>query len=322
MKINLYSLFFLLCLMIVGVQPANSQTIFEGQVLDKTTDLPIPAVTVTLLKKHIIVLSNDQGYFKIIVDGVLPEDELIFTSIGYETYKLPVKMYTSDSYIKMQPTNTLLNQVNVKAGKLKQMTIDKFLVPNINPFETKATGVMAISNTLEAKLFNIPTKDATLKSVQFGRRDYGDHFITTNKFARFKLHIMNVDTITGAPGKTIFTKDVNLQDNSHIVSIDLSKDKIVLPSTRFFIAIEHLFIPYNEVVSIEASKKVAGTDKKGDQVLEDTPLYYVEYQPFLATYPQNHPIMFWYKKDQYSSWLSRSIAANNDTMTLSVTILY
>jgi len=300
---------------------AYAQKIYEGQIIDKATELPIPAATVTLSKKHISTSANDQGYFKLSVDSVTDDDVFIFTSIGYQTYKLPVKNYTPYPYIKMQPTNTTLNQVNIKAGKQKQVTLDKFLVTKTYYYRPRISGVMVANTRWIAKLFNAPTAGAKLLSVQLGREDFGELLIKTNKFARFNLCVMDVDSATGGPGNTIFTKEVNLQDNSHLVAIDLRENKINLPTANFFVAIQWLFIPYNEVISMSTSPKVAGKNKDGDQILDDTPIYFIDYQPFLSGYPQTHPVNFWVKSND-DSWRPRDVKPYINSAALSVTVLY
>ncbi|HWZ35916.1 MAG TPA: carboxypeptidase-like regulatory domain-containing protein [Mucilaginibacter sp.] len=299
-----------------------AQTVYEGQVIDKTTELPIPAVTLTLIKKHFNTLTNDQGYFKLPANNTAVNDTIIFTSIGYQTYQLPVRDYKPYPYIKMQPTLTRLNQVNItaRARKQKQVTLDKFLVSNSNFYKKTLMGVMVGNDKWTAKLFTLPTINTKLLSVQLGRDDLSDYFITTNKFARFNLHIMDIDSAKGSPGRILLTKEINLQDNSHMVLIDLSKDNLTLPSSKFFIAIERLFIPYNEVISIAPDYKAAGTNKKGEQILDDTPCYLIEYQPFLQPYPQPHAVSIWFYKN--GSWVSHTFAAHVNTMALSATILY
>lgn len=321
MKRNFHGLLVLFILLIVSKpQAAYSQIVFEGQVIDKITELPLPAVTITLSKRNINTITNDQGYFNMSVDRVSADDILIFTSVGYQTYQLQIKNYKQYPYIKMQPTNTTLNQVNIRAGKQTRVRLDKFLLLNTNLYKTNPNGIMTVTNRWTAKLFYSPKANAQLISVQLGRQDYGNYLITTNKFARFNLHIMDIDAVTGLPSKILFSKEINLSDNSHLVSIDLRNYNVILPSSKFFVVIEHLFIPYNEVVSIVPEQKVAGTNKKGKQILEDTPLYIICYQPFLATYRQDHPVTFWFK-DKSDSWTSQTVV-KYDTACISATILY
>lgn len=299
---------------------SRAQTVYEGQLLDNITELPMPAATVTLSKRHLSTQTNEQGYFKIAVDSAAVNEMLIFTSVGYKTFKLSASNYKPGIFIRMQPGENILKQINIKARKEKKVTLDRFVVSSTNFFHPIISAVMFGRNyKWMAKLFEAPSPGAKLENIKLGRDDFGNHLITINKFARFNLHVMAVDSVTSAPGRILFTKEINLQDNSHFVSIDLSKDNISLPSAKFFIAIEYFFIPYNEVVSMSTAPKVAGKDKDGEQVLDDTPIYYILYQPFLSISIQNHPATMWYK-DLGDKWISGS--TNKGGPNVSATLIY
>lgn len=65
MKRNLCSLLFLFVVLIIKVSRGLLASDLEDLVMNKTTELPIAAVTITLSKKSIGMLANDQGYFKL-----------------------------------------------------------------------------------------------------------------------------------------------------------------------------------------------------------------------------------------------------------------
>jgi hypothetical protein len=301
-----------IALMLMGCISSNlyGQQIYEGQVVDKLTELPVSAVTVRLMKQNIALATNDQGYFKLIATGVTITDTIVFTSVGYETYKLPVNAYQSQMFIKMEPSNILLNNVIIREGKIKYITLEKFSISDIK--EARFQGhtinptISFFSHHSFAKLFVAPHDNAQLVSIQMGRRDYLDFesnkaYTTTNKSARFLLNIMSVDPRTGGPDKLLYTKEITLQDNSLMVSVDLSKDKIVIPTAKFFIGIEWLQIPFNEVINLNPIKRVEKINKKGEQIMEDVAQYSILYQPFLVTY--DHPFYI----PKYSIALSATI---------------
>ncbi|NNU34625.1 hypothetical protein HK413_12070 [Mucilaginibacter sp. S1162] len=68
------------------------------------------------------------------------------------------------------------------------------------------------------------------------------------------MHVLAADTDSGQPGKTLLTKEVILTDNASFITIDTGKDKINLETGVYFVAIEWLFIPFNEVISFSGSK--------------------------------------------------------------------
>ncbi|MFD2147183.1 hypothetical protein [Mucilaginibacter antarcticus] len=96
------------------------------------------------------------------------------------------------------------------------------------------------------------------------RKDDLPH-VSTNKLTRFLLHVITPDTITGEPGKKLFTKEITLNDNSLRITFDLSNEKIILPNRKFFVAIEWIHAPVNEVVRLDIGEKVDKVKKDGSQ---------------------------------------------------------
>ncbi|WP_214227720.1 carboxypeptidase-like regulatory domain-containing protein [Pedobacter sp. B4-66] len=319
MKKSYQFLLFLITVSIFIVLPyfAEAQKIYEGQVLDKTTNLPLPATTVTLQKENISVKTNDRGYFKLLAKDAIKDDVLLFTFIGYKTYQLSVKDVKDYLFIELESTSASLNEVNIKAGKIKNITLEKFWFADIRE-ESKVTGGIMIGNSkFSAKLFEAPVENAILLSVQLGRKYFGNYLVKPNKFARFILHIKGLSNSTGGPGETIITKDVTVQDNSHLITIDFSKDSVLLPS-KFFIVIEYLFIPFNEMISVVTEKKAKGLNKKGRQVTEDAAAYSIAYQPVISVYMPHKLSPLW-SVDEKGNWKSRQ---SNKTMAISATIRY
>jgi hypothetical protein len=307
-------------LFVIGALPmaSHAQVIYEGQVIDNNTELPIPAVTVTLVKKKVSSLANDQGYFKLVVNDIAANDELIFTSIGYKSYSLPVKNFKSEMFIKLTPVSNMLNQVNISGGKA---TLEKFSMADVRYYDTKYryVGLIIGSPLALAKLFEAPKDNVQLKSIQLGRADHTRDLLTNYTNARFLVHVYSVNAVTGAPDKVLFTKDVTLQDKSRIVLIDLTKDHVIIPYAKFFIAIEWLFIPFNEVFSINYKPKNAYTNLLVRDNPDDTAIYVMSYQPFLAYYnTYNKQKKLWSKKSN-GDWV---MLTSTSTLALSAAIFY
>jgi outer membrane receptor protein involved in Fe transport len=89
----------------------------SGHVIDYKTQIPVPYVTIELSNKKRGVVSDDQGYFSIVV----PSDTstIIISCVGYETVKeklnpnLPFSEYT----IRIKEAVRQLNEVTVTAEK-------------------------------------------------------------------------------------------------------------------------------------------------------------------------------------------------------------
>jgi len=129
---------------------------------------------------------------------------------------------------------------------------------------------------------------------------------------------MTIDTITGKPNKKIFTKEITLMDNALKVTIDLKNDKIVLPSTKFFIVIEWLRITLNEVITLDIVKKLEKVRKNGSQLLQDESQYIIRYQPCIVGFPGNKPTQGWIALDNIN-WEPQTMY---NSIALSATITY
>ncbi|WP_214071044.1 carboxypeptidase-like regulatory domain-containing protein [Mucilaginibacter sp. dw_454] len=318
-------------LVVILLLPALSfaQKVYDGQVINKITEDWIPNVNVLLLKEKIGTATNAQGYFELSSEKPLPDDTLQFSSVGYKTIKLPVSAYQSQMFIALEASNTRLNEVDItNKRKLKNIVLDKFGYADLKPVSARfyhhSTEVVKTTTVL-AKLFKAPKDNVLLLNISLGRQDLptSPSYSVRNKFTTFLLHIMTQDSLTHAPGKIIFTKTISLTDNALWVNIDLTNDKVRIPSKDFFIAIEWLINPYNEIIEVNRAPKVAKTTKRGFQLLNDVSEYHISYQPFLIGYDNEddtrvHALLYTRINNQWQ--LDRQIYKNE--LALSATIQY
>jgi hypothetical protein len=278
-----HSLFcFLLCLL-----PALclGQTVYEGQVINSVTELPIQGATVKLLKGNLGTQTNAQGYFRISIQNPVVNDTLQFSSVGYVTFKQVVTANQPQMIITLNASNTTLNEVRVTAAKSKPITLNKFNINDIRELETSNVTyrTMPFTNSVTAfcgKYYKLPQADMMLNTVKLGRRNL--EWSTVSPNAQFLLHIVLPNPTDGKPGKTIFTKTVTLTDNAQLVTVDFVKDKVTIPGTGFFVLIEWLNIPYNQLITLSLREDY---DQNG-RWQSDRPVYRVSYQPALVFYTQ------------------------------------
>lgn len=268
----------------------QAQANYDGQVIDKATEDPIPGVNVTLIKERIGTQTNKRGYFELSSEKPLPEDTLQFSFVGYKTFKLPVSQYQSQLFVTLEASNTQLEEVRIdKKRKLKEIVLDQFHSYDLKDVHSQAYShpTEAVkSQTALAKFFTAPNLNARLLKVSLGRMDLpaAPTYAVRNKFTTFLVHIMSQDSVTHAPGKILLTKTVSLDDNSLWVDIDFTNDKFIIPIKNFYITVEWIINPYNEIIGVHNAPKVAKTTKRGYQVIKDASEYYVWYQPFLIGY--------------------------------------
>lgn len=304
-----YIFVILLCLIPVL---SSAQDTYEGQVINKVTEFAIPDVTVSLLKEKVITKTNDQGYYNISSENRIPNDTLQFTSVGYKTFKLPVSAYQKQMFVSLETSNTQLNEVEITSSKIKTVTLGKFFYSDLKTVIHKGNNNITVpifAQSAIAKHFVSPEINAIIKSVQIGRRDLDEGIqphTTANKYTRFIVSIMSSSANKEIPGETIFTKTVSLSDNSLLIKIDLSKENIILPTTDFFIAIQWLIIPYNEIINVTYDSKLDGVSKKGRELYTEVSKYSIYYQPFLVGYDSLKPAIrftknngIWHKSSSY-----------------------
>jgi hypothetical protein len=307
-----YIFVILLCLIPVL---SSAQDTYEGQVINKVTEFAIPDVTVSLLKETVITKTNNQGYYNLSSESRILNDTLQFTSVGYKTFKLPVSAYQKQMFVSLEPSNTQLNEVEITSSKIRTITLGKFFYADLKTVIHKGNNNITVpifAQTAIAKHFVSPEITAIIKSVQIGRRDLDEGIqphTTANKYTRFIMSIMSSSANKGIPGEIIFTKTVSLSDNSLLIKIDLSQENIILPTTDFFITIQWLIIPYNEIINVTYDSKLDGVTKKGRELYTEVSKYSIYYQPFLVGYDSLKPAIrftknngIWHKSSSYPKY--------------------
>lgn len=98
------------------MHPLQAQNVLQGKVTDELTNEPIPFVTV-LLKKNGSGASTDfDGKFRLTAPTA--SDTIIFTLIGYQAVKFPVKGAQPQTFnVVMKATKVDLQEVTIKAGE-------------------------------------------------------------------------------------------------------------------------------------------------------------------------------------------------------------
>lgn len=106
-------------LIVVFSHAGLAQSVFEGQVIDSALQEPVSSITVSLLEKKLTTATNSQGYFRINSDETIVNDTLVFSSVGYLTYKVPISTFVNNSVIVLSASNASLAQVEIKRRKLQ-----------------------------------------------------------------------------------------------------------------------------------------------------------------------------------------------------------
>lgn len=116
--------FFFSTILLLYVNPLFSQQI-KGQIVDSKTNEPIAFATVQYNENNGVV-SNMEGFFNILSDGLNPESILSVSFMGYETQRLTLKsLKTQNHLIKLTEA---VNQLNTVYLSNKVISADNIMV--------------------------------------------------------------------------------------------------------------------------------------------------------------------------------------------------
>jgi hypothetical protein len=194
-----------------------------GKIIDESGK-PIPYVNIGILDKNAGTLSDPDGSFDITLPGSLINDSLIFSSIGFETLKIPVHKLSRQSYpitIQINSTATLLNEITVSDKKLNRKVARLGWMggkDGVLPLDT-IMGGGAVALLVEA-----PGQPFYLEKLQV-RLMYN-----SKDTLKLRFHVFTYDSIKHQPGNELLTKEIILMENKRFgwLRFDLSKENIFL----------------------------------------------------------------------------------------------
>lgn len=99
-----------------------AQSTYRGIVVDSITVATLPGVHVTIKHSKKGVITNASGAFTI---QALPVDTLVFTSVGYNSFELPLFFEESALFIRLSETIRVLSEITVRATRLQSNTITR-----------------------------------------------------------------------------------------------------------------------------------------------------------------------------------------------------
>lgn len=106
-----------------------------------------------------------------------------------------------------------------------------------------------------AQKFESPSDNPFINEVVIRRMilDGDDYIVNTELLTktRFLLRVYDVDPKTGAPGKDLCAKTIEVKNlTDEMIKVDLRKHRISIPGKYFFVGVEWLRIDYNEQATL------------------------------------------------------------------------
>jgi hypothetical protein len=126
-----------------------------------------------------------------------------------------------------------------------------------------------------------------------------------NKNCRFRIRVYDADEITGGPGVDISHRVIEVEEtaNRQVISIDLSKYDIVIPKKTFFVAIEWLFIGFNESIQMTLGRRSASGIESDNSSTVAILEYRIRYEPIIYSTNTKEDMRNIYQQNPDGTWI-------------------
>lgn len=211
----------ILLLSIVQLYFVYAQTL-TGKVTDIKTKEPLAYVHIGILNKNMGTISKEDGSFSINLSSASSIDQLVFSMIGYETFKMEVgKINEYELSIKMIPKVYALKEVIVRAKKIKEpLKLGRYETTHTT---TGQSGYVDYGYGREwgLQIFN-EGKKYRLLDVRFHMR------FNTVDSALFRIHVYSVKD--GLPDENLLRKEtfVKSYKNNHWIICNIEDQDLVI----------------------------------------------------------------------------------------------
>jgi CubicO group peptidase (beta-lactamase class C family) len=209
-----YATLLLLLISICTFSQQQTLTI-NGKITDGENS-PLPSVNIRLMKNGIGTISNESGFFKILIPQLLQQDSIIFSSIGYTSIKIAVN-------------ELVLDKVNLIQLASKTVVLQEVIVKSINPLEIIQTAIEKIPNNylniphISHGFYRMNTKKGNehiaLSEAVFDILNYGYAADKANNFNLIKSRFIKDDKgiynlSIGATPEELYEADIMRKINS------------------------------------------------------------------------------------------------------------
>lgn len=218
---------------------AHTQELLRGKVVDAHSGTGISYATIGLIQQNRGTNANESGEFSIRCDDP-HKDSLIISCIGYQTRKLPVSDLRSDRLVMLSKSDSRLPTIIVKDRWVNE-ELGSFNAIK-NHYLTSNGYQSQIARKLTASVAGTWLRSVKLQSDRNGVR------------SRFRVRVYDINPFNDGPGNELTDTLIEVNGRGGLTTINLSSYRIWLPRKDFFVAIEWLHIPFNELKHYEGSK--------------------------------------------------------------------
>ncbi len=216
---------------------SQAQTVISGQVINMANGEPIPYAAVGIKGKAMGTLSNEGGYFNLLLKDVGINDSLKVSSIGFiaRSFSLQRAQQFENEPIYLTPEAIKLNEVVIKPSKTYTIVLgNKKYNKNIHcSFQGSENNFLGVEAAIKAN--NKKEREVWLDEFNF----YVSKNLVEDTIV-FRLNFYEKDK-QEMPGKNILKKPIifKIYKQTGIITVDL-KPYMAYTKDDFFISIECL----------------------------------------------------------------------------------
>ncbi len=208
--------------------------LLEGTILEHDTMASIPYATVSVKNRTLGTIADNKGYFEIILDSKYADDTAIFSSMGYESFPIPVRELSGKKNLVIRLKKQFIPIPPV------EISPEDFEILNSGNQKKKSKGSLYIDTQgQQAAIFleNHKGREGRLLKIQYYLSDEG------NTEAPFRVRIYRKEKETGKPGKDMLPEIIVVKPGieSGWYNVDLRTYNIEFPSEGLFVAMEGIF---------------------------------------------------------------------------------
>lgn len=231
---------FLMLTWITGIHAQNKLNVFR--IVDSDTKLPIPSVSVSIIRAKLAINTENDGILSIPGDLSTMQDTIIFAAQNYRVFKFPLRKLVGQDSIQMV---SVAFSAPPKQPVPKQDTL-------LNDFDSSDieyyAGINANAASFDwlqlAQRFDTPKIGGVLKNVSIYRLVFTLNYerqmnYTGIEYTKFRIRIYGLDSLTHGPGRDLCAKVIEAKSNDgRRIKIDLTDFNIIIPDPEFFVAVE------------------------------------------------------------------------------------
>lgn len=214
------------CLLVVAANSFAQAVKISGKITDAVTNQPVAYANVGVAGKALGTVANASGAFSFTVnlDKLATADKLVVSCVGYQPVELAYTFGESENLrIALNPQTVAIQEVSVKAGKLKEKVLgknDREYFTHYNFYSIKDT---AAHDRLGREVGNIISLNKACYLNDF------NVYMNDNDFTAIKFRLNIYEVVNGLPGSSLLQEAVNFEvtgKNPGWVKVDLEKYKI------------------------------------------------------------------------------------------------